>query len=116
MKYLLFSNDKIYNSSAPILRVTTAATAKGAGVSSTSSDEDRSSGNVTAVFEDQSLGWTIITTESKIPIPRQFTIDKIAEYLTYIPVSLLALGEDSGDESEADAGTKKPTAKGDLSP
>ena len=59
-------------------------------------------------FKDPALLWEEVKRESKIAIPRQFSIEVISQYLTSIQVSLLSRDY----EEEVNVGTQKPAVKG----
>ena len=92
---------------APVIRKAStsasAATNKGgeSGVSSESS-----------AFQAESLGWQELTPGTKVTIPKQFSIATVTEYLTTLPVSLVAATSLHDDDEQVDAGTSKPTVKG----
>ena len=65
-----------------------------------------------ASFDDSSLQWSELTKD--VSVPKAFSIEEITRYLTHIPVTFKSNrnAEDSDEEEEADAGTRKPAAKG----
>ena len=65
-----------------------------------------------SIFEDASLGdgWKELTPQTKVTIPKEFSIAVLTDYLTKLPVSLGAAA--AGDDEEVNAGTGKPVVKG----